>query len=175
MLKAHLNTHVEKKRTFTCEICGKSFVKKAQLHDHIATNHKDSSERIAKIAKQCPICHEWLLSKSSIYYHKKLHEDLPVICEHCQKELPNRRSYLHHIKKYHTVHKFKCSFCEKTYPVASKLKVINSRSIVILKEKKNKFVGSFFRFMKSHIQGTDRIHANIVLVIILKCLRCTIR
>ena len=113
----------------------------------MVTAHTDKSVRLA-MRKQCEHCGEWLLSKSGIYYHKQVNEDNKFTffcikinvcilfefsqlhtsgiqkCEQCGMELPNRPALMGHIREYHRDHKHKCSYCEKTFVTAYKLRVI---------------------------------------------------
>lgn len=44
-------------------------------------------------------------------------------------ELPNKLALLGHIRQYHRAHKFKCSYCEKTFSTASVLRVREFRAM----------------------------------------------
>lgn len=133
LLKSHKLSHQAKKCIGTCEICGKGFYTNFHLAKHQNEFHRDKSERLHE-SKQCAVCHEWLLTKSGVFYHQQLHTSGVHICEFedCKQEFSNRVQYLTHKRKYHREHKFKCSYCEKTYFVASLLKVLLDISEVYL-------------------------------------------
>lgn len=82
----------------------------------------DKSVRLAQ-RQRCEHCGEWLMSKSGIYYHEQIHKADPQKCPHCQMEHPNKMTLQSHIRTHHRENKFKCSYCDKAYPIASKLKV----------------------------------------------------
>lgn len=86
-------------------------------------SHADKSERLAQ-RKQCEYCGEWLLTKSGLYYHEKIHNSQPQKCDQCHKILPHRIALLTHIRNFHRERNLKCNFCEKRFDIASKLKVI---------------------------------------------------
>lgn len=88
-------------------------------------SHAKESERLAA-RKQCEWCGEWLLTKSGIYYHHQKHTSGIQKCDQCQAEFSNRVALLGHIRQYHREHKFKCSFCDKTFPTSSTMKVISN-------------------------------------------------
>lgn len=113
--------HRDKKRSVTCEICGKSFYVKFHLDKHMLS-HTDKSERLAQ-RKQCEHCGEWLMTKSGIYYHEQIHTSGVQKCDKCSMELPNKIALLSHIRKYHRERNHKCSYCDKSFPVSSELKV----------------------------------------------------
>lgn len=122
MLKNHFySVHREKKAIVTCEICGKSFSVKANFDKHMLS-HSDKSERLAQ-RKQCEHCGEWLMTKSGIYYHEQIHTSGVQKCDKCSMELPNKIALLSHIRKYHRERNHKCSYCDKSFPVSSELKV----------------------------------------------------
>lgn len=128
LLKNHFySVHREKKANVTCEVCGKSFNIKASFDKHMLS-HVDKEERLAQ-RQQCEYCGEWLLSKSGIYYHEKIHNGEIQKCKQCGKELPHKLALLAHIRKYHREPKFKCSHCEKSYDISSKLVVSLNISI----------------------------------------------
>lgn len=122
LLKNHMYAvHREKKRSVTCEKCGKSFICKFHLDKHMLS-HTDKFERLSQ-KKQCEHCGEWLLTKSGIFYHQQIHTSGVQTCVHCQTEFPHKPALLAHIRQYHRERKFKCSYCDKSYDIASKLKV----------------------------------------------------
>lgn len=123
LLKNHCySVHREKKAIVTCEICGKSFSVKANFDKHMLS-HTDKSERLAQL-KQCEHCGEWLMTKSGIYYHEQIHTSGVQKCTQCEMELPHKIALLAHIRKYHRERNHKCSYCDKSFPVSSELKVI---------------------------------------------------
>lgn len=122
LLRNHYySVHREKKANVTCEVCGKSFSVKANFEKHMLS-HVDKSERLAQ-RKQCEHCGEWLMTKSGIYYHEKIHTSGVQKCEQCQTELPHKLALLAHIRKHHREPKHKCSFCNKSFDISSKLRV----------------------------------------------------
>lgn len=123
MLKNHYySVHREKNENATCEICGKFFNVKATFNKHMLL-HLDKTERLAH-RKQCDHCGEWLLTKSGIYYHKKIHTSGIQKCEQCLIEFPHRLALMAHIRNYHRKLMYKCNHCEKTFDIGSKLRVI---------------------------------------------------
>lgn len=89
-------------------------------------SHTDKSVRLAQ-SQKCKVCGEWLMSKSGIYYHEQIHKSDPQKCPHCDIELANKMALQYHIRQYHREQKYKCSYCDKRYDIASKLKVGSSR------------------------------------------------
>lgn len=86
-------------------------------------SHVDKSERLAQ-RKRCEHCGEWLMTKSGIYYHDKIHTSGIQKCDQCQQELPHKLALMAHIRKHHREPKHKCSHCAKTFEIGSKLRVI---------------------------------------------------
>lgn len=123
LLRNHYySVHREKKVHATCEICGKSFNFKATFDRHLLS-HGDKSERLMQ-RQQCEHCGEWLMSRSGIYYHEKIHNGEISKCDECNREFPHKLSLMSHIRKYHRERQFKCNYCGKTFAISSKLIVI---------------------------------------------------
>lgn len=169
--------HREKKAIVTCEICGKSFNVKANFDKHMLS-HTDKSERLAQ-RKQCEHCGEWLMTKSGIYYHEQVEKNIlnhsqwwnkPKLtilsiafqihtsgiqkCEQCQMELPHKIALLAHIRKYHRERNHKCSYCDKSFPVSSELKVLLITSVWIIiqfsSDSESKIVCTFQKHEEGH-------------------------
>lgn len=65
--------HPKTQRIFTCEVCGKTYNEKVKLKNHMMS-HKDKSERL-EVRRQCEICGEWLMTRTSYYNHKEVNAD----------------------------------------------------------------------------------------------------
>lgn len=132
--------HREKKANVTCEICGKSFTVKASFEKHMLS-HGDKTERLDQ-RQQCEHCGEWLLTKSGIYYHDKIHNAEIQQCNSCNIELPHKLALLAHNRKYHREPKYKCNYCGKLFDISSKL-IVSPTKITFnsqFNDKPNRFV-----------------------------------
>lgn len=116
------SVHREKKSNVTCEFCGKSFSVKANFDKHMIL-HVDKSLRLAQ-RKQCNHCGEWLMTRSGIYYHEQIHQGGVQKCDQCKMELPHKLALRAHIRKHHRERNHKCIYCDKSFDIASKLRVI---------------------------------------------------
>ena len=111
-MKQHIRNVHEKKNTFNCDDCGKSFSKFNDLNIHINLIHNDQAE-----------LHEYeidtnksLAEASNLKMHtkamNKIHKDFK--CKTCGQSFS--RSYILkiHIHTVHNVHKnYKCKSCGK--------------------------------------------------------------
>lgn len=149
------SVHREKKTIVTCEICGKSFKVKANFDKHMLS-HTDKSERLAQ-RKQCEHCGEWLMTKSGIYYHEQIHTSGVQKCDQCQMELPHKIALLAHIRKYHRERHYKCSYCDKSFPVSSELKVFtNFINDIIIIEPNIISLNEICSYHQKHEEGHTR-------------------
>lgn len=120
-------------------------------------SHVDKSERLTQ-GKKCEYCGEWLMTKSGIYYHEQIHTSGIQKCQHCDMELPNKVALLGHIRQYHREHKFKCSFCDKTFSTASTMKASSEFTFHLLIPCK-KICNLNFYLLQTHEESHTR-HKN---------------
>ena len=110
-------------KTFSCNICGMTFERRALLADHYE-QHKPGSGRLYK----CPICGKMFLNNSDCKGHMKCHEDDPSnysICDLCGKTLKNE----YQRKRHHQDHRrndtrkeaYECKKCSEKFFVLKEL------------------------------------------------------
>ena len=105
--------HLEVK-SFTCQVCPRSFALKFQLKEH--------EEVHSGLNFDCAKCDKSYKSKKSLYLHvKSIH--LPkaqATCEVCKKTLSDRGALQRHKRLIHsTIRPFTCKYCPKTYALRS--------------------------------------------------------
>ena len=81
-----------------CGRCGKNFVNKAKLHQHLAEVHDD--ERSRKM--QCKVCDKWISSENNMKGHQNMHMGIkPFKCTYCDRSYQNRGNMKSHCKEAH--------------------------------------------------------------------------
>ena len=79
-LKYHVNTVHLKLKPYFCEKCGKSFVQKRRLEEHILNIHNPEGK-----AFQCDLCGNCYASKTSLTIHRRELHNKVFKCDHCAK------------------------------------------------------------------------------------------
>ncbi|XP_039762886.1 zinc finger protein 555-like [Pararge aegeria] len=103
--------HVEEKDfTFMCNECGKKFVNKTRLRDHIDWEH------LNKIKFRCQLCNKPFKCHTSLYVHRqnvhKNKEKKENLCHVCGKSYPNAAKLKYHIVAMHTRETpYRCAQC----------------------------------------------------------------
>uniref|UniRef100_A0A8C2D0N3 Zinc finger protein n=1 Tax=Cyprinus carpio TaxID=7962 RepID=A0A8C2D0N3_CYPCA len=108
LLKRHMSTHSEK-RTYTCDICSRSFKRLDQTAAHKISHSEDKPYKCKWSWKE--------FAHSNVYKnHKKTHsEDRPFQCEEC-KALFRTPFFLQRPPLIHTSERtFKCDQCDATF------------------------------------------------------------
>lgn len=95
---------LSKKRNFVCDKCGKKFIGRTQLSDHV----RSDCGRIP--VYQCQECGKCLTTAGILKTHMLLHrKECPFQCNKCNKTFKVKAQYRAHIKYRHTEEKrFKC-------------------------------------------------------------------
>lgn len=105
-LKAHMTIH----RTYVCEVCGASFIKKSYLDDH-----KDAHSPECKYV--CKFCNKSFKRRTVLVKHKKLHtHPRQCVCSVCGKRFNDNGTLKTHTLLVHIKERnFKCNICNLTF------------------------------------------------------------
>ena len=127
-LISHRRTHEKLTgKTYTCNLCGKTFDRIANLRRHKGVAHVDGKNLPTEMNNQVPKCslcdqsfmNLKLLSKHKNEDHLKLgKEDFPKtqFCDICNKNFSSRQSYRHHNITIHTkIYPVTCESCGKGF------------------------------------------------------------
>ncbi|XP_055844639.1 gastrula zinc finger protein xFG20-1-like [Episyrphus balteatus] len=148
--KKLLDLHVVKHNecTFICSECGKGFPTKSTMDIHFKRIHSTLCDRMceicAKLIKgktafarhmeehegivqprvECKECGSWLKDKNSLRKHMySKHDGKTHNCKICGKNTPSYSALYSHMKYMHELsNMFNCTFCDKSFKKAIKLK-----------------------------------------------------
>lgn len=122
-----------------CEYCGKGFLTKGHMRDHIALHHLGIKRYKCEYCDQqfvcgptlrrhvrkehtkhkpyaCEYCGERFFEKTPLQRHLTFHTGLaPFMCEHCGKGFYTKHSFTYHRTTHSTVRDFSCSGCQKGF------------------------------------------------------------
>ena len=107
-------TGEQKKKTYTCSTCNKTFSYRSNLTRH---NRTHTSEKLHK----CQICNKLFNHSGNLKKHELLHVNNFYTCDICNKNF----SHYEYLKVHHNVHNkkrlFKCDECDKRFKFGSNL------------------------------------------------------
>ncbi|CAG4952916.1 unnamed protein product [Parnassius apollo] len=100
--------------SFTCDECGKKFVNKTRLRDHIDWEH------LKKIKFRCQLCNKPFKCHTSLYVHmQNVHrnkEKKDNLCHVCGKSYQNAAKLKYHIVAMHTTETpYQCERCSAAF------------------------------------------------------------
>lgn len=116
-LNIHQKKHKGEVKKLECEKCGKSYVQLRSLKAHIEAEHLGQKF-------VCDSCGRLFNLKHSLMSHKKSCEGVPVsklCCDQCGKFYKSLGLLNRHITIEHSLRKFVCIICAKTYVSQSRL------------------------------------------------------
>ncbi|KAJ8021986.1 hypothetical protein HOLleu_39346 [Holothuria leucospilota] len=119
-LRDHLKTHSTEKNEL-CDLCGRAFKTRAELKDHKSDVHsEDGREKIS-----CRYCTATFSRRSSRSYHERRHRnDTPYVCPKpgCNKSFVAVIDFKRHLI-YHTGAKlYRCRYCSNCFTRSDYLK-----------------------------------------------------
>jgi predicted house-cleaning noncanonical NTP pyrophosphatase (MazG superfamily) len=121
-VRRDLNSHMQEHERKTCEICGKSIVRRTfSCH---ARRHR---EGFIANTHECEICLKKYPSRYRLQIHKnQMHTDQREMfpCEICKKLLSTKCSLLGHMKSVHKINEdnFTCEYCGKHFNNAKRFR-----------------------------------------------------
>ena len=114
-LKHENNLDVKPKVKHSCNMCGKTYLEKFRLSDHIEVVHE------RKMKYQCKPCDKTYTTGAGLRKHKAKHDPQLVKerksfkCDLCGKEFLSPNSIKYHLDSHHERNKLNCEFCNKTF------------------------------------------------------------
>uniref|UniRef100_A0A336MUM6 CSON007754 protein n=1 Tax=Culicoides sonorensis TaxID=179676 RepID=A0A336MUM6_CULSO len=97
---------------FKCDICSKTYDKKASYQYHMKTKHVATDDR----KFECNVCQKKFAFKHEIIRHSRIHtNDKPFSCSVCGKKFTDRSTHLKHEKIHAGVKEHQCDQCPKSF------------------------------------------------------------
>ncbi|XP_063707835.1 gastrula zinc finger protein XlCGF42.1-like [Culicoides brevitarsis] len=97
-------------KLFSCEICGKTYDKKASFTYHMKSKHTEHKEF------HCLVCGKEFPVKVDFTRHQRIHtNEKRFTCSICGKSFTDRSTHLKHEKIHLGLKPFKCQLCPKSF------------------------------------------------------------
>lgn len=137
-MTTHMLVHAEK-RSFECDLCGKHFAQKMNLHTHLVRHvnsnirrftceicgyaflHKSVMQRHMLIhtntrAFACDLCPRTFIQQGCLHKHRLAHMQIRnFVCPHCDKAFVGKAGLRNHVGIHTGDRAFGCFFCSKTF------------------------------------------------------------
>lgn len=103
------------KRKHKCQVCGKRFVGKSNLVDHLRFHANVKPYK-------CTLCHKSFVQSGSLQCHMRIHtNEKPYSCPICQRSFSQTSSLKIHIRTHTHERKYACDICDKRFMSKSDL------------------------------------------------------
>lgn len=119
-LLEHQNREHPNEKTFTCEICARTYAKQKYLDKHMKKHHQnDTAQSKSQIKFQCAQCHSEFTTAKDLSIHLKLHAAENEVgeyrCDMCYKSF----GQLHLLRRHQESHVgqvvYECTECDKAF------------------------------------------------------------
>lgn len=119
-LLEHQNRQHPNEKSFTCEICARSYAKQKYLDGHMKKHHQNvTAQSTAQIKFQCAQCHSDFNTAKDLSIHLKLHAAEKEVgeyrCDMCYKSFVQ----LHLLRRHQESHVgqvvYECTECDKAF------------------------------------------------------------
>ncbi|KAL8603957.1 hypothetical protein ACOMHN_039001 [Nucella lapillus] len=109
-MRDHIALHHLKIKRYTCDYCSQQFVCAPTLRRHIRKEHTKHKPY------ECQHCGERFFEKTPLQRHLTQHTGLaPFMCEHCGKGFYTKHSFTNHASTHSSVKDYVCSGCQKGF------------------------------------------------------------
>ncbi|CAG9782047.1 unnamed protein product [Diatraea saccharalis] len=96
--------------TFSCRICGQTFLDSAQFDEHNRIVHAKSKPH------QCTICAKRFTQQGGLQQHMRMHTGIrPFVCTYCPKAFTQKAGLDQHLRTHTKIKPFKCVICSKCF------------------------------------------------------------
>ena len=107
-LREHLRSHADKK-SYKCKICGKAFFRNDYLRKHLHTH-------TGKKPCKCQICGKAFSLNSSLNEHRRTHTgEKPYKCKICSKAFSQSGRLKKHLRIHTGEKPYECEICDKAF------------------------------------------------------------
>lgn len=118
-LLEHQNREHPNEKTFTCEICARTYAKQKYLDKHMKKHQSDTAQSTSQIKFQCAQCHSEFHTAKDLSLHLKLHAAEKEVgeyrCDMCYKSFGQLNLLRRHQESHVGQVVYECTECDKAF------------------------------------------------------------
>ncbi|XP_037040901.1 zinc finger protein 84-like isoform X2 [Bradysia coprophila] len=120
-LERHKKIHIPAEKKFSCDLCKKKFNRKDNLKSHMRV-HKEDKDKEDGDKHLCVYCGRSFSNSSNLIVHMRRHTgEKPCLCTICGKGFSRSNKLVRHMRIHTGIRPYKCTYCDRAFTQSNDL------------------------------------------------------